>query len=178
KPIYGRDLPPITADFKAKGIALETLYNHVSVPKDWVDVKALETSIQRGLEEAYSVYETPLPEEASARAIAAISPTPETIDFGGLNETLQESIIRRVVKDQSARSSLKIGSLNRSIFSQVIETNAKQIRSHYGVSAYAEHLITIYQQIANEPTAQTEYLDPKVILKAFLQPENFRLLKT
>ncbi|MEM7792249.1 MAG: hypothetical protein AAF546_12670, partial [Verrucomicrobiota bacterium] len=39
KPIYGRDLPPITADFKAKGIALETLYNHVSVPKDWVDVK-------------------------------------------------------------------------------------------------------------------------------------------
>ena len=200
KPITGRDLPAITADFKAHGIQLtrerqapvsaptpaesarhtmpaEGLYPSLPIPADWIHQEHLRTALTAGLTTAYAAYRRPLPLDAVARALAAITPAPGQIDFGGLDESLQQSVIKRVRTDPSAASALP--RLQTWSDSSHIEHNANKVIQNYSLAQYAENLNACYNSIcAANNTAATQYLDPAKVLDGFLQPEHFRLLRT
>lgn len=176
KAIVGRDLPDITADFKARGIQLEHLYPSLPLPAEWIDKNALATAIGKGLGAAYAAYDRPLPHQALECALDAIHPTPDTIDFGGLNEALQKSVIERVRADPSAKKQLApLESFNDII---PITHNADQVVGSYSLPNYAEKLMRIYRSIQPGPGGPTSYIEPAKILDEFLQPERFRLLRT
>lgn len=204
KAIIGRDLPAITADFKTHGIQLtqareqerqapawppgtsdlkphpaqfEGLYPSLPIPADWIDLDQLRTSITSGLSAAYAAYQRPLPANAVERALAAITPAPHYIDFGGLNEALQKSVIERVLADPAAASALpRMGPLPEA---SSIQQNADKIAQHYSLAQYAQNLSELYQNIcACDNIAATQYLDPAKVLDGFLQPERFRLLRS
>jgi glycosyltransferase involved in cell wall biosynthesis len=177
KPIVGRDLPDITADFKAHGIKLNSLYESLPIPDTWIDVNKLKSAIARALGEAYAAYGRPLPPDAVERALAGIRPAPEYIDFAGLNEPLQESIVERVLSDPSAAGELP--AMPRLPAASTIAENAGRIARTYSLSSYAKNLIRIYTQIrSSDATAAIRYIDPETVLDGFLQPERFRLLRT
>jgi glycosyltransferase involved in cell wall biosynthesis len=177
KSIAGRNLPEITADFTASGIQLDHLYDCLPIPSDWIDLEQLHADIQKGLTEAYAAYERPLPEDAAARALAAISPSPGYIDFAGLNEALQQNVIERVLSDPQARSQLPM--LSDISTAECIQTNAGKIKASYSLEQYSEKLVQIYQSIrSSDNTPATQYIDPAKVLDGFLQPERFRLLRT
>jgi hypothetical protein len=178
KPIIGRDLPEITADFKRAGLQLETLYSSLPIPEEWIDLNALKRKLQTGLEGAYAAYQIPLPANAAERALAAIQ-QPNGIDFGGLDESLQKQVITHVCKDKDARQHLR-----QFLNLPTNEDSASRIHNrticeqHYSLRAYTENLHLLYQELIQTNESPTKYLDAKALLKTFLQPENFRLLRT
>lgn len=178
KAIVGRDLPQITADFKAVGLDLTSLYTAVGIPPAWIDLDALRSAIEVELEKAYATYQIALPQDATERALAAITLPDGRIDFGGLDERLQEDIIARLVRDPAARNelleTLELGPADP----QHIQANADIIRQHYGLSHYASQLHGIYQDIGNASTDTVCFFNGTDLLNAFLKPENFRLLRT
>ncbi|MGB0744883.1 MAG: hypothetical protein ACPGSB_10210, partial [Opitutales bacterium] len=177
KSIAGRDLPAITADFKAEGIRLDCLYESLPIPTDWIDLDLLKADIALGLNEAYNAYQRPLPDDAVERAVAAISPKPNHIDFAGLNEAQQETVLQRVLTDPSVKSRLpKFGELSQP---GCIRENADCIAKTYSLRRYAEKMSQLYQCIcSSHNTGATQYIDPSKVLEGFLQPERFRLLRT
>ncbi len=179
KAIVGRDLPPITADFKARGIRLDALYQSIPIPSAWIDCESLRQAIRQALEKAYAAYATELPPDAVERAMAAISPKPGFIDFAGLNEALQEAVIAHVTSHPDACQALpQLPRLDGSQTDTNIRSNAELIAEQYSRPHYAETLLGIYQNILVSAAESCDYLDPAVVLKGFLKPEHFRLLRS
>ncbi|MEO0511064.1 MAG: hypothetical protein AAF065_14535 [Verrucomicrobiota bacterium] len=176
KSIAGRDLPAITSDFKANGLTLSGLYESIPIPIDWIDLQALEDSLHSGLTAAYETYKRTQPANAVQRALDAIMPTADTVDFGGLNETLQQQVIERVIEDNEARKQLPRLEFKDS--EHVIRSNAKIIQTEYNLRKYAANLALLYRSIQPENGETTPYIDPSEILDGFLKPERFRLLRT
>lgn len=177
KAIIGRNLPEITADFTANAIELDGLYDSLPIPCEWIRMDTLRAALSVGLTAAYAAYERTLPDDAVERALAGITPKPGYIDFGGLNESLQEAVIVHVITDPQASSALPTLPVSGSESS--IRENARQISSRYSQARYAENLTKIYQSICSaNRDAATQYTDPAKVLDGFLQPERFRLLRT
>lgn len=179
KPIMGRDLPAITKDFKASGIQLDGLYSSLRIPEDWIELDLLENKLRSGLQAAYEAYHIPMPSDAVDRARAGIMPEPGFLDFGGLDEDLQESVIRRVSEDKAAgRWISQQLPLKQKPGTEQIEANAASIKKHYNLNAYGERMSALYSKVAHSLTSPIASIDPDQILKHYLKPENFRLLRT
>jgi glycosyltransferase involved in cell wall biosynthesis len=178
KSIVGRDLPAITEDFKTAGIQLGPLYNSLPIPKTWIDQAQLRTSLQFELEAAYRLYKIKLPENAVDRALSAITDSEEHIDFGGLDETLQQAVLSTVCNNHEAISYLRPYLSIPETDHSLIEQNQTICKKHFGLSAYAKNLEQIYSTIVNQSHQLPEYIEPYQMLKAFLKPESFRLLRT
>jgi len=176
KPVLGRDLPSITSDFKRAGLQIDHLYPHLPVPLAWIDSDALREKLRRGLIRSYVAYHRPLPPDAFERALEAISPGPGIVDFGGLDESMQQTVLERLRKDRRGREDL--GAELRWPEKGAIEANAETVREHFGLDAYARRLLDIYDKISSARSSRPEYLDERRILKGFLKPENFRLLRS
>jgi len=177
KAIVGRDLPDITADFKTNHIQFAGLYRSIPIPRDWIDLSTLKDALRNGLTESYAAYERKLPDDSVERALTAISPTADTIDFAGLNEPLQESVIGHVLKDANAKSALPQLPMLASAAS--IQSNAGIVAENYSLPKYIDRLTDIYRKTQSaENTARNQSIEPAAILDHFLQPERFRLLRT
>lgn len=181
KPIVGRDLPAITADFKAHGLQLDSLYPALGVPADWIDQPALEAQLDAGLQRAYQTYRQPLPGDAAARALAAITLPDGQIDFGGLDEAQQRAVITRLAQDPAARAAIRQRLPLAHAAPAQIQHNAAIVSQHYSSRHYAHQLQAIYRQLRDQPAQPTQPLEfhpSQRLLKAFLLPENFRLLRS
>ena len=177
KAIVGRNLPPISADFVAHGIDLSALYNAIGIPAEWLDLPNLRSELHAGLQQAYAAYATPLPADSVERALGAIQLPNGQIDFAGLNESQQQAVISRLVQDADARQQISASLSDALAGPATIQDNAAIIRERYSVRAYAQSLKQLYQQIAGQATQPVRALDAQALLRAFLQPESFRLLR-
>ena len=177
KSILGRDLPEITCDFKENGVSLPGLYPCLPIPTDWVDLAKLRSAIETGLSGAYAAYGRELPADAVDRALAAIQPSKEHIDFAGLNEPLQKEVIARLCSDPTAKKQLpELGDVAPV---ETIDGNREKIAAQYSLETYTARLISLYQTIlANSQAEAPAFYDPNRVLDGFLQPERFRLLRT
>jgi len=179
KATIGRDLPAITQDFREKGVRLTGLYENLLIPEAWIDLNTLENSLREELKAAYAIYGVPMPADAVDRARAGITPAPGYLDFGGLDEALQESVIRRTLEDTEARSWVAEQiPLNQRPGNDQISANADTVRQHYNLQAYGDRLRNLYRAIAAAPASEVGALDPNAVLRQYLKPENFRLLRT
>lgn len=176
KAIVGRDLPAITAGFKDAGLTLDGLYEQLAVPLDWIDSDSLERKIRERLIAAYAAYHSPLPPDGLARALQTIQPRPGKVDFAGLDESLQEQVIEHLLAHPEAREALP--EFPRVPGEAPVAANARTVTHHYGLLAYARRLVGIYRMLARAEAPKPGYLDPADILRGFLEPENFRLLRT
>lgn len=174
KCIAGRDLPDITADFKTNGLDLSALYDSIPIPDAWVDVDQLQSRLDFELHKAYNAYQRPLPTDALERALDSIRPAAGLIDFAGLEEAQQETIIERISTIPETRQDLP-----RTQLQLTSPTNqAARVRESYSFAHYAQQLSDIYQTLLNSTTSNIDYLNPEKVVDAFLLPERFRLLRT
>ena len=82
RPLAGRDLPEITADFRADGLDLNGLYQRLPVPLDWLHAPALRQRLDAALAataSAYGARARPMTSSAPGRRqwisrVASISP--------------------------------------------------------------------------------------------------------
>jgi len=170
--LVGRNLPEITADFTEAGMDLSGLYEELPVPLDWLDRDALRRTLSRAMAATFAAYQRPLPETAVETFFHG-----ESIDFGRLDETLQEQVIERVMNDADAADQLRRMRL-LSGDGQSIERNRAVVRESFGAADYGRRLHGFYTRLIEAGDKGCDWLDPDRLLDQFLSPERFCLLRT
>lgn len=178
-PVYGRDLPWLTCDFREEGIDLGHLYERFDVPLDWVGAGRVEERLRgalRGWEEAHA-------EELGADRFGRIwerACRAGSIDFGFLDEPFQERVIERLVTDRAARRRLGPAPWQGGVSPGVIGANRAAVRERYSLERYAEVMRDVIERVGTAAPGggdAGEALDPRGLLEAFMDPAGYTLLR-
>lgn len=173
KPLVGRNLPEITADFAEHGLDLSNLYNRLPVPlvsNHWkIDdefFQCLEKTL-RASRAAYGRDWSPALFEAAQAALVQNG----CVDFGILNEEMQRTIIRAVRADPSCLSH----SLQNST---AVEPNRRAVETAYNTRAYGQTLVAVYNRLLAVPAGSLRFADGDRLLDRFLAPGRVNLLRS
>ena len=176
RPLMGRDLPHVTADFRAEGLTLPGLYSALTVPLAWAG--GFAERFRAGCERLLADYRRPWDEATFAEALAAKT-AGDRVDFGDLDEDLQMGVIRRLADDPAARGEV------RSVEAEpgrptdgVVEANAAVVRERYSLAGSGQRLRSVYDAVRASPTGPvTPPPRPGAVLDAFLDLTTFRLIR-
>ena len=178
RPLVGRNLPAITRDFHEYGLDLSHLYSRVDVPVDWVGRSSLRNRLEEGLRQYRSSYGATTSDEDVERAWSSMVHE-GTVDFGRLDEPLQEAVIRRVDRDMAAASHVEPphpGSPSRA--GAELADNRRAVRENFNPRVYGSRLLELYRRAADSMRSEVEHLRAETLLKTFISPERFSLLRT
>jgi glycosyltransferase involved in cell wall biosynthesis len=175
KPLIGRNLPEITADFEAEGLDLSSLYDSLPVPVMWsgetLFFQSLETAMRKSYEAYSKVWKPEYLEEAKAALIVD-----GKVDFGILDEALQRNVIRHLAENPADRDLLP--AFHPSISSNLIERNRQVVENEYSLAAYGKRLFGLYQRLAATEPGEVTSANASGLLDQFLKPSRFNLLRT
>jgi len=177
KPLIGRNLPEITGDFSDHGIDLSALYTRLMAPIELIGRDRLTQELARALTLYYEAYATALPSNAVECVLNAISEH-DRVDFGCLNEVMQESVIEQMVQSPPLRDDIQPlapGSLQSQT---TIAANRQIIEKEYNLEKYGDTLTGLYRNLLEAPAEKPGALDYKKLLACFLDPARFCLLRT
>ncbi len=178
KPLSGRKLPDLCADFEAAGMGLDHLYSRLAVPCEWLDRPVLKEKIRRAVAAGHHAYGLPPAGNTMADFLALADR--ETIDFGMLDETLQKQVIARVLKSPADRQRLILENpflehFGHSVKPEAIARNNRVIREKFNEKRCGEQLMAAYRRTVAEPVSHR--LDQKRLLSRFFNPDYFSLLQ-
>lgn len=176
RPLVGRDLPEITAHFRAEGLRLGHLYPRCEVPLEWIDPTALEYAVRTALDRLSQAYGVPPFDEAARARVYAAWVREGRIDFGRLDEPLQRTVLRRLVDSSAARSEVH-PPFPRLPDSEDLRHNREVVAVQHGLEAYARALRLLYRRTL-EDRAPPARVDAGQVLSAFMAPERLWLLRT
>lgn len=176
RPLAGRDLPEITADFKANGLQLDHLYAQLPVSLTWLDVPRLRQALETAFQNRMHAYGRQA-EPAQLEALWAGIQQAGWIDFGRLDETAQERVIRLLRADPDARRQLK-GQLGSLPDEATVAKNRALVIREYALPRYGQRLRRIYERLLASPVEALSPGNGEALLNAFLDPARFSLLRT
>ena len=178
KPLFGRLLKEVCADFSQAGIDLSPLYERIDIPQDWISRGEIERKVSEALKRAYRCYGLECGAEEGKRALASAY-RDGCVDFGCLDEHLQRRVIYQLAESRQKRNvirpSFPLGSI---VEEGVVKENRRRIGELYGLQRYGRRLARIYHDIASSRASRVGALDGRRILSSFTTPERFRLLRT
>lgn len=175
KCVIGRDLPEITQDIRKNGVRLETLYESIQFPVEWLDENELRAEIESRLRRSYLAYDCRLPRNA-VRAAWKSWVKKGLIDFGVLSEQFQIKVLRMLQDDPDLLDEVDIPALSLSSYSEVRE-RGQEVRNSYGLKRYGEELDRVYRIVGASPVGRVKHLSTKKVLDQFLSPERLNLLR-
>lgn len=175
KPLVGRNILEITADFYKEGLDLSTLYSALPVPLEWIGRDAFQQELATAMRASYAAYSRDWDDQLVEQAMEALLQN-GTVDFGLLSETLQRKVLQHLADKPEDRALLP--TLNLAINPEQIEQNRSVVESRYGLAAYGDRLFSLYRQLADIEPGTVEYSAPATLLDQFLRPERFHLLRT
>ena len=181
--LVGRNLPEITSDFIEAGLRLEALYDRLNVPLDWIGKDRLVHVILDACQHAYADFGLKTPSPADVDHAVDQLAADGSVDFGILNETLQQAIIRRVAGDTaSAETVLDVNPPLQqweSLDEPMIAANRAVVQEEYSLGACGNRLWEIYRSVLDcSPASLDGAADADAILGAFLSLDRFRLIRT
>lgn len=174
KPLTGRNLPEITADFAEHGLDLSALYNRLPVPLvsiAWNISEPFFQTLEKTLRASHEAYGREWNDTVFEEAKAALIQD-GCVDFGILDEEMQRTIIRAVKRDPSLIH-VQLGDS-----SAAAEKNRTVTETAYGPAAYGDQLSSIYEKLLAAKPGTIRYADSEKLLDEFLQPQRFNLLRT
>lgn len=183
RPLVGRNLPEVTADFLLSGLQLDTLYDRLNVPVEWIGKERLTLAIHAACRQTCRAYgiEQPLASEITRSAEESLDNG--MFDFGRLDESMQETVIRRVAADERAASCLVSVNTSLQRWDDVsvtdVDRNQSVIRENYSLQASGERLRSIYRAIHSCP--DSGYDNPAnaaSILRSCLDLDRLCLIRT
>jgi glycosyltransferase involved in cell wall biosynthesis len=179
RPLVGRDLPEITRDFSAAGLDLGGLYERLDVPLEWLDRKRLLAAMQSALSDVMAAYgrgET----SADQERLWSSAVRNGFIDFGRLDETAQEEVIRHLAADTGEGASpLRPPRLAETVRGDLIAHNRCVADREFSIDGYGRRLEGIYRSLLDSPVdSKLDFADGSILLDRFLAPERLFLLRT
>ncbi|MDH3348395.1 MAG: hypothetical protein OEM02_09920 [Desulfobulbaceae bacterium] len=177
KVVCGRDLPEITQEFREEGIHLSYLYERLEVPVDWLGKNRIMDKAAAGLAHNLASYgRQSVPGDLERVENSWIRDG--HVDFGRLDEELQEVVIRKVRRSPFECRHLAPSSLDHPVdFQSDVLKNRQVLAECYGVEAYHHKLRGIYEVVAGSLMSPVSSLDGEMLLDCYLQPERLNLLR-
>jgi hypothetical protein len=177
KSLCGRNLPEITGDFAQQGVLLDNLYNRIELNLDLIeDSKTLHTRIEDCLINFFHDYGEELPEGAVQEGFDSIV-RDNLVDFGRLDEKLQEELISAVLSSPQVKESIRKQSSIECLANIIVEENAKAVQNNFSMHAYGKKLFEIYQSLLSAPEEKSRFANGRKLLKKFLSPARINLLR-
>ncbi len=190
RPLLGRDLPEITGDFRSNGVELDWLAPTLKVPLDWPGLDRFRQAFMETYARVLDSYGRDAPhdlDEAFESKTAG-----GMVDFGDLDELMQQSVIERVcVSPQNRDTVLEANpwltetlSVSADSAADVIERNAQSIRAGYSLESSGQSLIELYEKVGNTRPQSPSHIKCEAlagagkILDSFLDPRRFRLIRS
>lgn len=176
-PVFGRNLPEITPRIGGEGVDLPWTYERLDVPLGWLGRDRVAKAAWEGLCRNLAAYGRFPGKDDLCRVLTAWIHE-DRIDFGRLDEPLQETILRRLV---AARTPAELpgpaelpapASLRASL-----PENQEILRNRYSLARYGEAVETVYRQVAGATVTALDHLDGELLLDRFLAPERLSLLR-
>lgn len=162
--LCGRDLPGITQDFRNAGMHLQSLYPRLNVPEALVgNVREMVESVVKRVAESYGV-------EGDATAAYRSVSNEGTVDFGRLDESGQEKVIRALAAQRF--------DLGRTLSGQFLPENREIIERDYSLAAYGQRLKVIYGRLVEANPVTPEFLESARVLQANLSFADFFALRS
>ena len=184
--LVGRDLPEITSDFRKAGVRLDGLQPRLLIPVQWVIIDQFRRTVLEAYRLTLAAYERAQPLDLSSALNAKLRD--DLIDFGDLDEPLQELVIDRLCQsDADRRQVLECNPWIDQAFagdtdhiSKLIRENTEAIGRHFSLSASGWRLLELYRQVsASRRSGATKPLEQADrILDWFLDLDRFRLIRT
>jgi len=176
-PVYGRNLAEITTQFTGDGLDLSACYQRLEVPLAWLGEGRVRQAAEQGLTHNLAAYgRQPGPGDVE-RVLAAWIQNGR-IDFGRLDEPMQEMVLQQVVGRQAQVDVLKPSCLPEpGALAGSLAANRHLLHQQYSLRRYGELLERVYTQVAQSPAMPCGQLDGEVLLNRFLAPERLHLLR-
>lgn len=180
KAVWGRLLPDICQGFIDAGVVLDHLYEHLWVPLEWLDADLVAQQWKSTMGRMVLRLKHPCSHAEIDAAWHAISEKGR-IDFGLLDEKFQQQIIEKLIIDESACEIMI--RLNPFLScpgppddsKDLVDGNRAVVTRYYSPENYACRLLHLYTHVVNNDVIQS--IDKAVLLKSFLAPQYFSLLK-
>jgi hypothetical protein len=184
KPLFGRDLPEITRDFRAEGIQPGRLYRRLLVPESWIDAAALRGELARTLTTVLGAYGREAGPDVVEATWRALHFPPAHLDFANLPESFQRRVVETAARNPG-EVLVEIGDGLRPAADWLAETLAatqptagpEQLAA-YAPEAYGKRLASLFEAVESEAPAPLSFLPAGAVLDAFLAPERFHFLRT
>ncbi len=178
KPLLGRRLPDLCADFEAAGVRLDHLYHRLAVPTDWLDKSRLREKIVRTASAVRRAFGLSVDKDA-VEPFAALADR-ETVDFGLLDESFQKQVISRLLNDTAARQRLTdrnpfLSGLSQPLDPDRIARNRQAVCEQFSLQNCGRQLTAVYDRVRR--TTVTQRIDKQRLLNRFCHPDRFSLLK-
>lgn len=176
--LCGRNIPEITQDFSNLGINLNHLYQRININLKHLQNKgSLKSKIQTALEKFFLEYRQEMPSNATEIAYRSMVQN-DQVDFGRLDEVLQEEIILSISKSTEARQEIRSQVKLEKIDLKIIQKNKESITENFAQKSYTTKLKHIYEKILHSKQDQLEYAHGENLLDSFLSPARLHLLRT
>ncbi|WP_448875290.1 glycosyltransferase [Desulfobulbus propionicus] len=176
-PVCGRDLQEVTAQFAGDGLRLPGCYERLEVPLDWVGEARVHGAALKGLERNLAAYGRK-PGPGDLERVLAAWVRDGRIDFGRLDEAMQEQVLTRVVRHQAQAGLISPDKVPEpEILAQPLEENRRILQERYSLARYGERLESVYRQVAGAMVTPCDRLNGEVLLDRFLAPERLILLR-
>jgi len=175
KNLFGRRLPEITTDFEEEGLDLSALYSTLPVPIEWAGEKQFHQSLETAMKASYADYSREWNPDYFEQALRALV-CEGMVDFGILDESLQRKVIRHLASHPADRA--RLPAFQVSADDALIERNRRIVRERYGLEAYGDRLLHLYEQVAATEPGELQAANAVDLLDRFLQPRRFNLLRT
>jgi hypothetical protein len=182
--VCGRNLPEITKGFVNDGICLPSLYERLDVPINWLSRGRLSDKAMAGYEQCLSAYGRESKNDDMERIMSAWL-RDDMVDFGRLDEEMQQQVIRRVVASPDEAASILPACLSQKVNksrkvndNKLINKNKKILEAKYSLEGYGNQLLSIYNQLAeSRPQSSLGMMNGERLLEHFLAPERLYLLR-
>lgn len=183
-PMIGRNLPEITADFDRNGVHLDSLYQALHTPLQWLGESRFRQTVLEGYRRTLSAYERPEPagvtDDLNAKTERGL------VDFSDLDESLQEMVIRRVCRNPEDRRRLiecnpwldRVFSTDTNVYESVRQ-NAEAVQAGFSLAPSGQRLQDVYRQVSSSTRGgkPVPLKQPERILDQFLDLRRFRLIR-
>ena len=179
KGLCGRNLSEITSDFAELGVSLSNLYERLPIPLDCIpSVTELKETIQSALEKFYLSYQQDLPEDGTELAFKSMVEN-DSIDFGRLDESNQQAIIRTVSQSSDLQQGIQRHAGLEVLDNHIIDRNRHAVAEQFSLSSYADRTLKIYQELLDtEDTTGCQFANGQLLLDQYLSPARLNLLRT
>ena len=180
KLLWGRKLADICRDFEEDGVRLDHLYTRLAVPVSWIEENGVQHRWTACFARVCRQFQRPVSIGEVQQAWKSIC-VDGTVDFGLLDESAQQEVIRQVIETPGRRRMLlelnpfleHRGRLENK--EACIADNQRIVLSRYALSIYRKRLLETYRRVTSRSVRHT--VDKTVLLSFFLRPETFSLLK-
>ncbi|MDR2182320.1 MAG: glycosyltransferase [Treponema sp.] len=169
----GRRIDYVCRDFEENGVRFDSLYGGLEIPAAWAPPDLFVRRLGETLNAVYAAFGNSLPREK----IAAVEKLPDGaggLDFGVLDEEMQEAVLRSVRADPRARRDIAAANPFLAGLADwipdplTIEANRQAVRSAYSREKIGGRLRAIYAAVLAGPVTQS--ISRALLLERYLDP--------